>query len=76
MIFVTGSYAFYSSNSDVVDLTAANFDRLVIESDAVWLVEFYAPWCGHCQNFAPEYSKAATALKVKYCAFFNMWNFD
>jgi len=49
----------------VVDLNPANFDRLVIQSDNVWIVEFYAPWCGHCQQFVPEYSKAATSLKVK-----------
>ena len=49
----------------MVDLNPANFDRLVIQSDAVWIVEFFAPWCGHCQQFVPEYSKAATALKVK-----------
>jgi thiol-disulfide isomerase/thioredoxin len=62
---MSSCYALYPSSSEVVDLNPANFDRLVTQSDAVWIVEFYAPWCGHCQQFVPEYSKAATALKVK-----------
>ncbi|XP_061602306.1 protein disulfide-isomerase A6 isoform X2 [Cololabis saira] len=55
--------AFYSASDDVVELTPSNFNREVIQSDSLWLVEFYAPWCGHCQNLTPDWKKAATALK-------------
>ncbi|MGH0149717.1 UNVERIFIED_CONTAM: hypothetical protein FKN15_052002 [Acipenser sinensis] len=54
---------FYSSSDDVVELTPANFNREVLQSDSLWLVEFYAPWCGHCQSLTPHWKKAATALK-------------
>ncbi|CAI9540244.1 unnamed protein product [Staurois parvus] len=53
----------FSASDDVVQLTPSNFNREVIQSDAVWLIEFYAPWCGHCQSLAPQWKKAATALK-------------
>lgn len=33
-----------SGSSDVVELTDSNFDKLVLDSDDVWLVEFFAPW--------------------------------
>jgi len=59
----TSISALFSPSDDVVELTAGNFNHLVVNSDDIWLVEFYAPWCGHCRSLAPEWQKAATALK-------------
>jgi len=63
LLLATSVSALYSPSDDVVELTAANFNHKVVNSDDIWLVEFYAPWCGHCKNLAPEWIKAATALK-------------
>merc|ERR1712079_328159 len=57
------AHALYSKNSGVVDLNPNNFDNRVKDSDGIWIVEFYAPWCGHCKQLAPQYQKAAQALK-------------
>lgn len=48
--------------SDVIDLTAENFDEVVKPEDLM-LVEFFAPWCGHCKSLAPHYEEAATVLQ-------------
>jgi len=48
--------------SAVVDLDNNNFDKIVKDSNKDVLVEFYAPWCGHCKNLAPDYEKVAAAF--------------
>ncbi|GFE55510.1 disulfide isomerase [Babesia ovis] len=64
-IFTAFSVSFATADagaSDVVELTEQTIHKYIAEHDAV-LVKFYAPWCMHCQSLAPEYEKAAKALK-------------
>lgn len=46
-----------SNDGPVKVLVADQFDELVIASGKSVLIEFYAPWCSHCQSLAPVYEQ-------------------
>ncbi|OQE27430.1 hypothetical protein PENSTE_c004G06323 [Penicillium steckii] len=54
--------SFANASSVVTDLIPSNFDKVVLQSGKPALVEFFAPWCGHCKTLAPVYEELAQSF--------------
>ena len=50
----------------VLDLTQSNFDETIANNEIV-IIDFWAPWCGPCLQFAPTFKE--TSEKVDGVAF-------
>lgn len=55
--------ALHESSTNVVKLTAANFQQQVLASSKPVLVDFWAPWCGPCRALGPTISELADEYK-------------
>jgi len=52
-----------AESSHVVTLKDSTFKDIVLDATKDVLVEFYAPWCGHCKNLAPVWENLARTFK-------------
>ena len=48
-----------------IDLTASNFDEVIVNSDIPVIVDYWAPWCGPCKMMGPNFEKSARNFPVK-----------
>lgn len=53
-----------ADNSEPVKIVVGkNYKDIVLNENDDVLMEFYAPWCGHCKKLAPIWDQVATDLK-------------
>jgi len=51
------------NSGPVVTVVGKNFEKIVKDDNKDVLIEFYAPWCGHCKSLAPKYEELGKKFK-------------
>ena len=53
-----------SNDGPVTVAVGKNFDDVVTNNGKDTLIEFYAPWCGHCKKLAPVFDELGTKVSI------------
>jgi len=48
-----------------ISMTGTQLTRAIEKTDELLVVDFWATWCGPCQQFAPTFKQAASQLEPK-----------
>ena len=54
-------------------VVAKNFDEIVNDESKDVLIEFYAPWCGHCKSLEPKYTELAESVSLRLSTCSVIW---
>jgi len=63
ILFLLCCLPIFALGESTLVLNSDNFDDIALNPAKNVLVEFYAPWCGHCKSLAPVYEKVAETFK-------------
>lgn len=68
LLLLAGAMAEITEDQGVLVFDDSNYKE-GIKTHSKLLLEFYAPWCGHCQQLEPEYYALAQRLKENESTF-------
>lgn len=56
----------FAHDEPISQLQTHNFSSVIHNSKKMWIVDFYASWCGYCQRLAPEFSSMARDIQGEF----------